>query len=339
MRLSGQDSERGTFSQRHSVLIDQESERRYTPLKYVSPEPGPLRGHQLDAVGGGGAGLRVRLHAGRAQRARHVGGAVRRLRQRRAGGVRPVHVVGRAQVAAHVGPRVPAAARLRGAGAGAFLRAPRALPADVRGGQLAGRQLHDAGQLLPHPAPAAAPQVPQAADHHDAEVAAAAQARDVRPGRDGARHDLPSRAVGRCAVAQRREDQAASPMPRSAASCCARARSTTTSTRRARPPASTTSICCALEQLYPFPAKALVSELSRFPKAEMVWARRSRATWAPGPSSEPNIEWVLQHTPIANTRARYVGPAGVGGDGHRPRQQAQSGTEDAGGAGARRLRV
>ena len=38
VRLSGQDSERGTFSQRHSVLTDQESERHYTPLKYVSPD-------------------------------------------------------------------------------------------------------------------------------------------------------------------------------------------------------------------------------------------------------------------------------------------------------------
>jgi 2-oxoglutarate dehydrogenase E1 component len=38
VRLSGQDCERGTFSQRHSVLIDQVSERRYTPLKYVSPD-------------------------------------------------------------------------------------------------------------------------------------------------------------------------------------------------------------------------------------------------------------------------------------------------------------
>ncbi len=38
VRLSGQDSERGTFSQRHSVLIDQETERRYTPLKHVSPD-------------------------------------------------------------------------------------------------------------------------------------------------------------------------------------------------------------------------------------------------------------------------------------------------------------
>lgn len=36
VRLSGQDSERGTFSQRHSVLIDQETERRYTPLKHVA---------------------------------------------------------------------------------------------------------------------------------------------------------------------------------------------------------------------------------------------------------------------------------------------------------------
>ncbi len=38
IRLSGQDVERGTFSQRHAVLIDQESERRYTPLKYVAPD-------------------------------------------------------------------------------------------------------------------------------------------------------------------------------------------------------------------------------------------------------------------------------------------------------------
>jgi 2-oxoglutarate dehydrogenase E1 component len=35
VRLSGQDSERGTFSQRHSVLIDQENEHRYTPFNHV----------------------------------------------------------------------------------------------------------------------------------------------------------------------------------------------------------------------------------------------------------------------------------------------------------------
>jgi 2-oxoglutarate dehydrogenase E1 component len=36
VRVSGQDVERGTFSQRHAVLHDQKSENTYTPLKHVS---------------------------------------------------------------------------------------------------------------------------------------------------------------------------------------------------------------------------------------------------------------------------------------------------------------
>lgn len=35
VRLSGQDSERGTFSQRHSVLFDQETEARYTSFNHI----------------------------------------------------------------------------------------------------------------------------------------------------------------------------------------------------------------------------------------------------------------------------------------------------------------
>ena len=38
VRLSGQDVERGTFSHRHAVLHDQESERLYTPLQHVYPD-------------------------------------------------------------------------------------------------------------------------------------------------------------------------------------------------------------------------------------------------------------------------------------------------------------
>ncbi len=38
VRLSGQDCERGTFSQRHSVLIDQENEARYVPLNHIRDE-------------------------------------------------------------------------------------------------------------------------------------------------------------------------------------------------------------------------------------------------------------------------------------------------------------
>ncbi|MBV9694912.1 MAG: 2-oxoglutarate dehydrogenase E1 component, partial [Alphaproteobacteria bacterium] len=35
VRLSGQDSARGTFSQRHSILVDQQNEERYVPLCHV----------------------------------------------------------------------------------------------------------------------------------------------------------------------------------------------------------------------------------------------------------------------------------------------------------------
>ncbi len=37
VRVSGQDSARGTFSQRHAVLVDQESEEKFTPLDTIRP--------------------------------------------------------------------------------------------------------------------------------------------------------------------------------------------------------------------------------------------------------------------------------------------------------------
>ena len=42
VRLSGQDSRRGTFSQRHAVLIDYETERKYFPLQTLSPDQAPF---------------------------------------------------------------------------------------------------------------------------------------------------------------------------------------------------------------------------------------------------------------------------------------------------------
>jgi 2-oxoglutarate dehydrogenase E1 component len=38
VRLSGQDSRRGTFNQRHSVLVDSETEKPYTPLSNLAPD-------------------------------------------------------------------------------------------------------------------------------------------------------------------------------------------------------------------------------------------------------------------------------------------------------------
>jgi 2-oxoglutarate dehydrogenase E1 component len=116
VRLSGQDSGRGTFHvHRHAVLHDQNREkwdRLLHPAGKCGRQPGAVHRHRLGAVRGGRAGLRVRLCHRRAQHAGDLGSAVRRLRQRRAGRDRPVHQLGRNQVGPGVGPDDDAAARL-----------------------------------------------------------------------------------------------------------------------------------------------------------------------------------------------------------------------------------
>ena len=146
-----------------------------------------------------------------------------------------------------------------GQGPGAFLRPARALPAAVRRGQLAGGQLHHAGQLLPHPAPPDAPQLPQAADPDDAEVAAAPQARGLRARRARPRARPSTACCGTTPSRSRDdEDHARARRRDHAASCCAPARSTTTSSRRARRSGIDDVYLLRVEQLYPFPARALI---------------------------------------------------------------------------------
>ncbi len=45
VRLSGQDSQRGTFSQRHSVLVDTRDGSTYTPLNHLSADQAPFAVH------------------------------------------------------------------------------------------------------------------------------------------------------------------------------------------------------------------------------------------------------------------------------------------------------
>jgi 2-oxoglutarate dehydrogenase E1 component len=45
VRLTGQDSERGTFSHRHAVLHDYQSGKKFTPLHHLSPEQSPIEIH------------------------------------------------------------------------------------------------------------------------------------------------------------------------------------------------------------------------------------------------------------------------------------------------------
>ncbi len=42
IRLTGQDSRRGTFNQRHSTLVDIENEQCYMPLQHLAPNQGPV---------------------------------------------------------------------------------------------------------------------------------------------------------------------------------------------------------------------------------------------------------------------------------------------------------
>ena len=66
VRLSGQDSARGTFSNRHSALIDQETEERFLPLNSHRTGQASFEVVELDALRIRGARLRIRLLAGRA---------------------------------------------------------------------------------------------------------------------------------------------------------------------------------------------------------------------------------------------------------------------------------
>jgi 2-oxoglutarate dehydrogenase E1 component len=61
------------------------------------------------------------------------------------------------------------------------------------------------------------------------------------------------------------------------------------------------------EQLYPFPLKALVRELSRFKKAEIVWCQEEPKNMGAWAFVEPYLEWVLAQVGGKSKRPRYAG--------------------------------
>ena len=62
-----------------------------------------------------------------------------------------------------------------------------------------------------------------------------------------------------------------------------------------------------VEQLYPFPVKALVTELSRFGNADIVWCQEEPKNMGSWTFVEPYLEWVLSHAGSKVKRARYCG--------------------------------
>jgi 2-oxoglutarate dehydrogenase E1 component len=62
-----------------------------------------------------------------------------------------------------------------------------------------------------------------------------------------------------------------------------------------------------VEQLYPVPLKSLVKELSRFGQADVVWCQEEPKNMGAWAFIEPYLEWVLSHANSKTSRARYVG--------------------------------
>ena len=62
-----------------------------------------------------------------------------------------------------------------------------------------------------------------------------------------------------------------------------------------------------IEQFYPFPAMSLINELQRFRNAEMIWCQEEPKNMGSWFFMEPNLEWTLEQIGAKHKRATYVG--------------------------------
>ncbi|MBD3664018.1 2-oxoglutarate dehydrogenase E1 component [Sulfitobacter aestuariivivens] len=63
------------------------------------------------------------------------------------------------------------------------------------------------------------------------------------------------------------------------------------------------------EQFYPFPAQSAVKELERFKNADMVWCQEEPKNQGAWSFIEPNLEWVLTRIKAKHSRPTYAGRA------------------------------
>ena len=186
VRLSGQDTRRGTFTQRHSVIIDRKTGAEFTPLQLLAtnsdgtPTGGKLMVYdsalsEFAAVGfeyGYSVGNPDAMVLWEAQFGDFVNGAQSIIDE--------FISLGRGQVGSAVRRGAAAAARPRRTGSRPHLGPHRAVPAAVGRGLDDDRGALDAGELLPPVAAARARRHPPSVDRVHAEVDAAQQGRRQR---------------------------------------------------------------------------------------------------------------------------------------------------------------
>jgi 2-oxoglutarate dehydrogenase E1 component len=309
VRLSGQDSERGTFSQRHSVLIDQETERRYTPLKYVSPNQG--RFEVINSMLSEEAVLAFEygytlaepnaLVMWEAQFGDFANGAQVVFDQFISSGERKwLRMSGLVCLLPHgyegQGPEHSSARLER------YLQlcaednwqvANCTTPANYF--HILRRQLH---RKFRKPLVL---MTPKSLLRHKRVVSDLTEMGSGTTFHRLLWDDAQSRPDAKIKL---KPDQ----QIRRVVLCSGKIYYDLYEAREAAGIADV--YLMRLEQLYPFPARALISELSRFPEAEIVWAQEEPKNMGAWSFVEPNIEWVLQRLePPREERARYAGRA------------------------------
>ncbi len=266
------------------------------PVRYAAD----IHGLRLVAVRVRSDGVRVRLLGRARRRVGVLGGAVRRLRRRRADDRRRVHRLRRGEVGAAQRRHVAAAARIRGTGAGPLIRPSRAVPAAVRREQHDGRDVLVTGELLPPAAPPGALAGAPPADRVHAEVAAATEGCG-QPARRLHQRDVPARAA-RSRRGRRR----------CGGCCCAAGRSTTTWPRRAGRTGATTSRSCGSSSSTRCRSTSSVPSCNRYPDAEMVWVQEEPANQGGFPFIALNLPEHLDGRQLLRVTRRASASPAVG---------------------------
>ena len=177
-------------------------------------------------------------------------------------------------------------------------------------GQHAGLQSDDAGQVLPRAAPPDAPQLPQAAGRHDAEVAAAPQGGACR------RSPRWGRARRSTASSARSTTIAADDEVRRVVLCSGKVYFDLLRRERRKRKIDDVALV-RIEQLYPFPSTRWASVLSRYRNAEVVWCQEEPQNMGAWDFVDRRIEQVLAGLDVRAKRPRYVGRAEAASPGDR----------------------